>query len=87
MTTALVKASQTIVCGECGGRLSCALCDTGDLLALARLALSECIRGVGGRNAQARTTAARFVLAKDYLTDLSDEDLRAEVRRRAARKP
>lgn len=84
MTQALVPASHETVCGKCGGRLSCAACAVGDLLQLARQAISECIQGTGGRNAQARITAARYVMDKDYLANLTDEDLLAEVRRRAA---
>lgn len=83
MTRALVPAGvQPDICGECGGRLSCANCSPEDIRAQARLALSEVVRGIGGRNAAARVAAAKVVLAKEYLEDVSDEDLLAEVRRR-----
>jgi hypothetical protein len=70
-------------CGKCGGRLTCAACDGEDIVAAARQAVGEVVRGIGGRNAAARITAAKLVLAKDYMEHLSDEDLLAEVRRRA----
>lgn len=85
MTQALVPAGTRVkpdLCGECGGRLSCANCAPEDIRAQARLALSEVVRGIGGRNSAARVAAAKIVLAKEYLEDVSDEDLLAEVRRR-----
>lgn len=88
MSRAIVKFVEPIVptlCGECGVPLVCVTCSTGDVVALARLALSEVVRGVGGRGAQARVTAALAILDKDYLSNLSDEDLLAEVKRRAER--
>lgn len=84
MTQALVPASHETVCGKCGGRLSCAECVELDLLELARVTVRKILKD-GGRNAFAQLTAAKLVLEKDYLQHLSDEDLLAEVRRRAAR--
>lgn len=87
MSTSIVKFVEPILptlCGECGVPLVCVTCSTGDMAALARLALSEVVRGVGGRGAQARVTAALAILDKDYLVSMSDEDLLAEVKRRAA---
>lgn len=87
MSTALTTISpdtgQPILCGECGARLICGYCSTGDVLQDARRAIAEVIKSKDpGRNAMARVSAAKIVLAKDFLAYLSDEDLLAEVRRR-----
>ena len=55
----------------------------GDCLQEARETILEVMRGEGGRNSQARLMAARLVLARDFLEEISDEALLAEVRRRA----
>jgi hypothetical protein len=72
-------------CPCCGSPLTCPACN-GDAIATARLTLTELMRGGGGRNAQTRLNAAKLTLADDYLAHLSDDDLRAEVRRRDAGK-
>lgn len=84
MTQALVPASHETVCGKCGGRLSCAECVDLDMLELARVTVRKILKG-GERNAFAQLKAAELVLEKNYLEHLTDEDLLAEVRRRAAR--
>jgi hypothetical protein len=79
--TVIGPASQDF-CGYCGAHLVCVFCATGDLLASARLALAEAVRGNGGKGVMAKVVAAKIILAKDFLTHLSDEDLLAEVNRR-----
>jgi hypothetical protein len=70
-------------CGYCGAHLVCKFCMTGDVIADARLALAEAVRGGGGRCVASRVAAARIILDVDnYMTHLSDEDLLAEVNRR-----
>jgi len=80
--TLRVVPVDTIPCGECGVPLVCVGCSTGDITALSRLALSEVVRGVGGRGATARVTAALSVLSADYLANLTDGDMLAECKRR-----
>lgn len=83
MSTAIVPASHETVCGKCGGRLSCDAGCENDMISLAKRTVREVMEGRGGRGAQARLSAATIVLEKDYLEHLTDEDLLAEVRRRA----
>lgn len=75
-------AKNALLCGDCGQPLVCRYCYSADVVLASRTALSEVVRGVGGRNAAARVTAAKLILSRDYLEHLSDEDLRAEVMRR-----
>lgn len=75
-------AASQACCGECGSVLVCRSCYSADVVAAARQALAEVIRGVGGRNSAARVIAAKLVLTKDYLEHLSDADLLFEVQRR-----
>lgn len=79
------QPTTTDICGECGGRLTCNTCSTDDLIQQARSAISECVRGSGGRGALTRLMAAKMILDKAHLEHLSDEDLLAEVERRAKR--
>jgi hypothetical protein len=54
-----------------------------DVLAEAHATVVDVMRGRGGRNAVARLRAAELLLGKKLLEALSDDDLLAEVRRRA----
>lgn len=53
-----------------------------DVLEEARQTIVGCMR-IGGRNAMVRLMAAKTILAKDFLAHLPDEQLLAEVERRA----
>lgn len=89
MTQALAivpPLAAAVLCGECGGRLTCSACAVGDAVQQARLAVAEVVTGRGGRNAMARIHAAKLILAKDFLAYLTDEELLAEVRRRTESK-
>lgn len=81
MTTALAPCGPAL-CGECGARLICGFCSTGDVVQDARRAVAEVVKGSNSRNAMARLQAAKIILAKDFLAYLSDEELLAEVKRR-----
>lgn len=58
--------------------------DSSDVLAEARRARIEIMRGEGGRNAMARLKAANDILGMDQLCNLTDEQLEAEIMRIAA---
>lgn len=78
--------SEGPLCATCGVRLTCGSCGVGDVIQDARRAIAEVVRHKDpGRNAMARVSAAKIVLAKDFLSYLSDEELLQEVKRRNAR--
>ncbi len=54
-----------------------------DVLAEARTAVTAIMRGKGGRGAMSRLAAAKLILEPEFLRNLSDEALLAEVKRRA----
>lgn len=64
----------------------CTCCDhkppTADMLERARVVVVEVMEGNGGRNAQARLSAAKTILEEGYLVHVNDEALLAEVERR-----
>jgi hypothetical protein len=54
-----------------------------DVIARARRTVEEVMDGRGGRNALARLKAAQVILSGGLLSSLSDDELLAEVDRRA----
>ena len=56
-----------------------------DILEEARATVVDVMRGRGGRGALFRLNAAKMILDKAFLAQLSDEALLAEVKRRADR--
>lgn len=54
-----------------------------DVLEEARQAVCAIMRGKGGRGAMTRLAAAKLILEPDFLSNLTDEALLAEVKRRA----
>lgn len=67
-------------------RQAAAVGASGDELERARQTVVLVMDGKAGRGAQARLTAATLVLTKGLLSSLSDEDLLAEVDRRAIKR-